>query len=132
MRFEEWKIEDLIKNIIDEIEIEVGVNNRVILGLSGGVDSSVAAILLHKAIADHLHCIFVNNGLLRKNEEVEVQQTFKNNLKFKNFHYVDAADLFLKRLENVEDPEEKRRIIGHTFIEVFETKTIELEKVYKI
>jgi len=86
--------------------------------------------LIQKAIGDRLHCIFVNNGLLRKNEEIEVQKTFKENLKFKNFHYVDAEDLFLDKLKEVEDPEEKRRIIGHTFIEVFENKTIQLEKAY--
>jgi GMP synthase (glutamine-hydrolysing) len=109
---------------------ESGPKNKVILGLSGGVDSSVAAVLLHKAIGDRLHCIFVNNGVLRKNEENEVQKTFEEKLKFKNFHYVDAEDFFLKRLENIEDPEEKRRIIGHSFIEVFENKTIELEEAH--
>jgi GMP synthase (glutamine-hydrolysing) len=93
-------------------------------------NSSVTAILMHKAIGDRLHSIFVNNGVLRKNEEIEVQQTFRDKLKFKNFHYVDAEKLFLKKLEGVEDPEEKRRIVGHTFIKVFESKTIELEKMH--
>ncbi len=88
------------------------------------------AALLQKAIGIRLQCIFVNNGVLRKNEEIEVQDTFKRVLKFENFHYVDAEDLFLERLKDIEDPEEKRRIIGHTFIEVFENKTIELEKAY--
>ncbi|MFX1323487.1 MAG: glutamine-hydrolyzing GMP synthase [Promethearchaeota archaeon] len=125
----EWKLENWIEEKVEEIKQVTG-NNRVILGLSGGVDSTVVALLLHKAIGDHLHCIFVNNGLLRKNEEIEVQKAFQEKLKFKNFHYVDVADLFLKKLENVEDPEEKRRIIGHTFIEVFENKTKELEKDY--
>jgi len=123
-------LEGWIDRAIQEIRREIGSDNRVILGLSGGVDSSVTAVLLHKAIGDRLHCIFVNNGVLRKNEENEVQQTFREKLKFKNFHYVDAEDLFLKKLINIEDPEEKRRIIGYTFIEVFETKTLELEKVY--
>ncbi len=126
----EWKLEGWIDRTVEEIRKEIGPTNRVILGLSGGVDSSVTAVLLHKAIGERLHCIFVNNGVLRKNEEKEVQETFKNQLKFENFHYIDAEDLFLKRLANVEDPEEKRRIIGHTFIEVFENKTIELEKAY--
>jgi len=126
----EWKLEDWIKNTIEKIKHEIGPENRAILGLSGGVDSSVAAVLLHNAIGDRLHSIFVNNGVLRKNEEFEVQETFRNKLKFKNFHYVDAEDLFLERLKGVEDPEEKRRIIGHTFIEVFEKKTIELEMEY--
>ncbi|MFX1280113.1 MAG: glutamine-hydrolyzing GMP synthase [Promethearchaeota archaeon] len=124
----QWKVEGLIDKLIYEIIEKVGENDKVILGLSGGVDSSVVAMLLHKAIGDRLHCVFVNNGLLRKNEEIEVQETFKNQLKFKNFHYVDAEELFLSKLENVEDPEEKRRIIGHTFIDVFERKMIELEK----
>ncbi|MBY8990174.1 MAG: glutamine-hydrolyzing GMP synthase [Candidatus Lokiarchaeota archaeon] len=124
----EWKLEGWIDKQVEEIRKEIGTDNRVVLGLSGGVDSSVTAALLHKAIGDRLHCIFVNNGLLRKNEENEVQEMFKENLKYSNFHYVNAEDLFLKRLLNIEDPEEKRRIIGHTFIEVFENKTIELEK----
>jgi GMP synthase (glutamine-hydrolysing) len=126
----EWKLEGWIDKQVEEIRKKIGNDNRVILGLSGGVDSSVTAALLHKAIGKRLHCIFVNNGLLRKNEENEVQETFKKKLKFSNFHYVNAEDLFLKRLLNIEDPEEKRRIIGHTFIEVFENKTIELEKAH--
>jgi len=126
----EWKLEGWIDKTIEEIRKEIGSDKRVILGLSGGVDSSVVAGLLYKAIGNKLHCIFVNNGLLRKNEELEVQETFRDKQHFKNFHYVDAEDLFLKRLVNVEDPEEKRRIIGHTFIKVFESKTIELEKAF--
>ena len=126
----EWKLEGWINKAIEEIRKEVGPENRIILGLSGGVDSSVVAAILHKAIGNRLHCIFVNNGVLRKNEEIEVQKTFREKLKFENFHYVDAEDLFLKRLANIEEPEEKRRIIGHTFIEVFENKTIELEKAH--
>ena len=126
----EWNLENWIEKTIENIKKEVGPKNRVILGLSGGVDSSVVAILLQKAIGNRLHSIFVNNGVLRKNEEIQVQKTFKQELKFENFHYVDAEDLFLERLKNIDDPEEKRRIIGHTFIEVFENKTIELEKVH--
>jgi len=126
----EWKLKNWIEKAIEAIKTEVGPNNRVILGLSGGVDSSVVAALLQKAIGNRLHCIFVNNGVLRKNEEIEVQETFRQGLKFDNFHYVDAEDLFLERLKNIEDPEEKRRIIGHTFIEVFENKTIDLETAY--
>jgi GMP synthase (glutamine-hydrolysing) len=124
----EWKMEGWIERTVKEIKKKIGSNNRVILGLSGGVDSSVTAAILHKAIGERLHCIFVNNGMLRKNEEKEVQETFQYKLQFENFHFVDAEDLFLKKLEGVEDPEEKRRIIGHTFIKVFENKTIELEK----
>ncbi len=122
----EWKLENWIDQTINEIKEEVG-DNRVILGLSGGVDSSVTAILLHQAIGDKLHCIFINNNLLRKNEEVEVQEFFKRMLKFKNFHYIDAKNLFMKRLKGVSDPEKKRIIIANSFIEVFEQKTKELE-----
>lgn len=124
----EWKLEDWIERSINQIRQTVGTENRVILGLSGGIDSSVAAILLHKAIGNRLHSIFVNNGVLRKNEENEVQETFREKLGFKNLHYVDAEELFLTKLKGIDDPEEKRKIIGHTFIKVFEEKTIELEK----
>ena len=126
----EWKLENWIQQEIEQIKNEIGPTNKAILGLSGGVDSSVVAVLLHRAIGDRLHSIFVNNGVLRKNEEIEVQETFRENLRFKNFHYIDAEDLFLEKLRGVEDPEEKRKIIGHTFIKVFEEKTIELEKAY--
>ncbi len=126
----EWKLKDWIANKVEEIRNEIGPDSRVVLGLSGGVDSSVTAVLLHKAIGDRLHCIFVNNGLLRKNEEIEVQNTFKDLLGFKNFYYIDAEHLFLNRLAEVVDPEEKRKIIGHTFIEVFENKTKELESSF--
>jgi GMP synthase (glutamine-hydrolysing) len=126
----EWSLEDWIQDAISAVKELVGPTNRVILGLSGGVDSSVAAILIHKAIGDRLHSIFVNNGLLRKNEEKEVQAVFKDQLKFKNFHFVDAEDYFLENLKNIVDPEEKRKIIGHSFIEIFERETIRLEKQY--
>jgi len=126
----EWILQDWIKKSIEIIRRKVGNEDRVILGLSGGVDSSVTAILLHKAIKDRLHCIFVNNGLLRKNEEFNVQKTFKDKLGFKNFHYVNAEYMFLNKLKDVEDPEEKRKIIGHTFIEVFEEKTLEIESEF--
>ncbi|MFX1389368.1 MAG: glutamine-hydrolyzing GMP synthase [Promethearchaeota archaeon] len=126
----EWKLEGWIEKSIENIRKEIGNTDKAILGLSGGVDSSVVAALVHKVIGNRLHCIFVNNGVLRKNEEIEVQEIFKENLGFDNFHYINAEELFLKRLKNVDDPEEKRRIIGHTFIEVFEQKTIELEKTY--
>lgn len=125
-----WILEDWIEQSIEQIKMTVGSKNRVILGLSGGVDSSVVALLLHKAIGDRLHSIFVNNGVLRKNEVEEVQEIFKNKLGFKNFHFIDAEDYFLNKLKNISDPEEKRRIIGHSFIEVFENQTKELEKKY--
>jgi GMP synthase (glutamine-hydrolysing) len=126
----QWQLENWIYNTIQDIRKTVGPENKVILGLSGGVDSSVAAVLLNKAIGNNLYCIFVNNGLLRKNEEFEVQSLFKEKLQFKNFHYIDAEKLFLEKLQGIEDPEKKREIIGYTFIEVFESKTIELEKQF--
>jgi len=95
----EWKLENWIERKVEDIKNKIGPENRVILGLSGGVDSSVAAVLLHKAIGDRLHSIFVNNGVLRKNEEIEVQEAFRAKLNLKNFHYVDAEDLFLQKLK---------------------------------
>lgn len=94
-------------------------SKKVILGLSGGVDSSVAAILLHKVIGGQLVCIFVNNGLLREREPELVREVFQKHFKIP-LRYVDAADLFLRKLKGVIDPEKKRKIIGHAFIEVFE------------
>ena len=94
----------------------------MILGLSGGVDSSVAAALLHKAIGDQLTCVFVDNGLLRHGEFEQVQTTFRDGFDI-DLRAVDAGALFLDRLEGVADPEEKRKIIGRTFIEVFEAET---------
>ena len=117
----DWSSESFIEEKIHEIRELVG-SEDVILGLSGGVDSSVAAVLLHKALGDQLTCIFVNNGLLRKNEWEEVQNTFRNHFKIK-LEAEDATDLFLKRLEQVTDPEQKRVIIGNTFVEVFEQVT---------
>ena len=93
----------------------------MILGLSGGVDSSVAAALLHKAIGGQLTCIFVNNGLLRGREAEVVREVFGRHFKIK-LQYEDAAKLFLKRLKGVTEPERKRKIIGRTFIEVFQMR----------
>ncbi|MHA1777091.1 MAG: glutamine-hydrolyzing GMP synthase [Promethearchaeota archaeon] len=121
-----WKLGDWIDQSIEKIRSTVK-NKHVILGLSGGVDSSVVAMLLHRAIRDQVHLIFVNNGLLRKNEVEQVCGWFQDKLKFSNFHMVDAEDLFLDRLVDIIDPEEKRKIIGHTFIEVFEQKARQLE-----
>jgi GMP synthase (glutamine-hydrolysing) len=101
---------------------EVVGSERVILGLSGGVDSSVAAALLHQALGDQLTCIFVNNGLLRAREAEVVKEVFGRNFKVK-LQYEDASALFLKRLKGVTDPERKRKIIGRSFIEVFQAAT---------
>jgi GMP synthase (glutamine-hydrolysing) len=113
----DWTTEAFIDSAVQKIRQQVG-DNRVILGISGGVDSTVAAMLLHKAIGDNLHAVFVNNGLLRKNEFEDVTATLQTlNI---NLHPVDASSLFLKRLTGVVDPEQKRKIIGRTFIDIFE------------
>jgi GMP synthase (glutamine-hydrolysing) len=116
-----WTMRGYVDQAVEEIRAQVG-KERVILGLSGGVDSSVAAALLHKAIGDQLTCIFVNNGLLRAREAEVVQEVFGRNFKLK-LQYENASKLFLQRLKGVTDPERKRKIIGRTFIEVFDAAT---------
>jgi GMP synthase (glutamine-hydrolysing) len=113
--------------LINEIKEQVG-NNKIICGLSGGVDSSVVAQLLSKAVGKKLTCIFVNNGLLRKNEETDVINTFKNKLKI-NLIYVNADKEFIKKLTNVHDPEKKRKIIGNLFIKIFERYAKKIKNV---
>lgn len=117
----EWTMRHYIDVAVDDIRKQVGPE-RVILGLSGGVDSSVAAALLHKALGDQLTCIFVNNGLLRAREAEVVQEVFGRHFHIKLL-YEDASSLFLTRLKGVTDPERKRKIIGRTFIEVFQAAT---------
>src|SRR5437879_13519545 len=107
-----------IDHAVDAIRGQVG-KEEVSLGLSGGVDSSVAAVLLHKAIGNQLTCIFVNSGVLRGREAGVVREVFGRHFKIK-LQYEDASKLFLRRLRGVTDPERKRKIIGKTFIEVFE------------
>jgi GMP synthase (glutamine-hydrolysing) len=117
----DWTMRHYIDHSVEGIKKEVG-RERVILGLSGGVDSSVAAALLHKAIGDQLTCIFVNNGLLRGHEPQVVRDVFGRHFRIK-LQYEDASALFLRRLKGVIDPERKRKIIGKTFIEVFQAAT---------
>ncbi len=117
----DWSAASFIDEKTEEIRRTVG-DDHVILGLSGGVDSSVAAVLLHRAIGDQLTCIFVNNGLLRLGEWEQVQETFRDHYQIR-LEAVDASDLFLDRLAGVTDPEEKRHIIGNTFVEVFDQAT---------
>jgi len=125
-----WQIKNLSNRLIREIKREVR-KNSVIMGVSGGVDSTVAATLLHKAIGNRLYCVFVDHGLIRKGELEEVHNYFEKKLHFKHFHVVDASKTFLDKLKGITGPEEKRRIIGHTFIEVFEQTVMELEKKHK-
>ena len=115
-----WTMKSFARDTIEEIRESVG-DQKVILGLSGGVDSSVTALLIHKAIGRNLTCIFVDNGLLRKNEARKLKETFKQHLKI-NIRFVRASKLFLSALKNITDPEKKRKIIGKVFMDVFEAE----------
>ena len=120
----DWSAASFVEEKKEEIRAQVR-DDHVILGLSGGVDSSVAAVLLHEAIGDQLTCIFVNNGLLRKGEWEQVQKTFRDHYHIR-LKAIDASDLFLDRLDGVVDPERKRKIIGNTFVEVFDNAKAEI------
>lgn len=112
-----WRLDHFVDDAVADIREQVG-DGTVVLGLSGGVDSSVVAALIHRAIGDRLTCVFVNHGLLRKNEPEMVQEVFARNFQMK-LVYVDASDRFLDKLAGVSDPEQKRKIIGKEFIDVF-------------
>ena len=113
-----WKMDSLVDYMIQDIRDKVG-NAKVVCGLSGGVDSSVAAVLIHKAIGDNLYCLFIDNGLLRSGEKDKVENTFRDNFSI-HLDVIDAADKFLEKLKGITDPEQKRKSIGNTFIKVFE------------
>ena len=120
----DWNMPDYVNEAIEEVCAQVG-SEEVILGLSGGVDSSVVAALLHRAIGKQLTCVFVDNGLLRLNEAEQVMQTFASNLGVKVIH-VDASEQFMGHLKGVSDPEAKRKIIGREFVEVFQAESRKL------
>ena len=120
----DWTMGSFIEEACGRVRKQVG-DQKVVLGLSGGVDSSVTAALLHKAIGDQLTCIFVNNGLLRAREEEVVQRVFGENFHVR-LKYVDASERFLALLKGVTDPETKRKLIGNEFIKVFQKATEEL------
>jgi GMP synthase (glutamine-hydrolysing) len=115
-----WTMKGFARQAVEEIRQKVQ-DRKVILGLSGGVDSTVTAMLIHKAIGANLTCIFVDNGLLRKNEALKLKQTFKEHLHI-NIRFVDAGRQFLKALAKVTDPEKKRKIIGKVFVDVFQAE----------
>jgi GMP synthase (glutamine-hydrolysing) len=110
-----WSMEGFIDTAVEKIS---KIEGNVLCGVSGGIDSTVVALLIHKAIGDRLKCVFVNNGLLRLNEENEVEDMFKNNFNV-NFTSIDASEKFLGKLKGIEDPEKKRMIIGEEFVHVF-------------
>ena len=121
----DWNMPDYVQEAVESIRAQVG-DDEVILGLSGGVDSSVAAALIHKAIGDQLTCVFVDHGLLRLNEAKQVMDTFAGHLGVKVIH-VDATDQFMGKLEGVSDPEAKRKVIGREFVEVFQEEASKLK-----
>ncbi|MGE5554334.1 MAG: glutamine-hydrolyzing GMP synthase [Betaproteobacteria bacterium] len=123
----DWTMGSFIHQAVEEIRRQVG-SGRAVCALSGGVDSSVAAALVHQAIGDQLTCIFVDHGLLRKGEAEHVVETFRNHFRMKFIH-VDASQRFLHALAGVADPEKKRKIIGHEFIAVFEEEAAKLDKI---
>jgi len=122
-----WTTENIIENLIEKVKDQVG-QQKVLLGLSGGVDSSVVAMLLHQAIGNQLTCVFVDNGLLRLNEGDEVMSTFSQNLGVKVIR-ADAQKYFYKQLSNESDPELKRKIIGNAFIEIFNNESQKIKDI---
>jgi GMP synthase (glutamine-hydrolysing) len=122
-----WTMQSFIKESIENIKKTIG-KDKVVLGLSGGVDSSVTALLIHKAIGKNLRCIFINNGLLRKDEPEQVRKVFRGTFHL-NLDYVDRSKPFLARLVGVTDPEQKRKIIGEEFVRIFEEEAAKVKGV---
>jgi GMP synthase (glutamine-hydrolysing) len=121
----DWTIASFIEEATARVRAQVGEAGKVVCGLSGGVDSTVAALLIHRAIGDRLTCIFVDNGLLRYDEANQIQRRFRDRMSLP-LDFVDASDEFLSKLAGVTDPEHKRKIIGGTFIDVFERRAKQL------
>jgi len=119
----DWRADNIVEREVERVRARVGAEGEVVLGLSGGVDSSVAALLIHRAIGSRLHCIFVDNGLLRKGERERVEATFAEHFQM-DLHVVDATERFLSKLAGVTDPERKRKLIGHEFVEVFREEAV--------
>jgi GMP synthase (glutamine-hydrolysing) len=121
----DWTMANFIETKVAEIRARVGADDNVVMGLSGGVDSSVAAALIHRAVGERLKCVFVDTGLLRAGERERMEQHFARAIGI-DLRVSDASELFIRRLDGVTDPEQKRRIIGHTFIDVFEREAAAL------
>jgi GMP synthase (glutamine-hydrolysing) len=124
----DWTAASFVEHAVERLRADVGTHGRVLMALSGGVDSTVAAALLHRAIGPRLTCVFVDNGVLRKDERARVEALFAGRADF-NLRVVDARERFLAALRGVEDPEVKRKAIGRVFIEVFEAEAAEIEGV---
>src|SRR6478672_3440804 len=124
---QDWNMHDYVPEAVERIRVQVGAD-QVLLGLSGGVDSSVAAALIHRAIGDRLTCVFVDHGLLRQSEAEQVMDTFARNLGVRVVH-VDASEQFMAALAGVADPEAKRKVIGRLFVEVFQREAEKLPGV---
>ncbi len=123
----DWNLSDYIEATIQDIRNKVG-DQKVLCGLSGGVDSAVAATLVHRAVGDQLVCVYVDNGLMRKDESLQVIRTFQDQMKM-NLVFADAGERFLRKLKGVSDPEQKRKIIGEEFIRVFEEEARKLGEI---
>jgi len=124
----DWKLADFVELKTEEIRSKVGPDDEVLMGLSGGVDSAVAAALIARAVGERLRCVFVDTGLLRAGDVERIERSFRKRI-VPQLSIIDASELFLERLKGVTDPERKRRIVGHTFVEVFEREAARYERV---